>query len=78
MLLQHAWLASLSKPPTISEDDEEEAVADDLQPYTGTEDKEVGEWVVNALERKKNGLMGVSAVPALHKAPLVSPAASPG
>ncbi len=46
----------------------------------GTEDEEVGNWVKSAIERKKSGLMGTSAKPALHAAPLdsVSPAASPG
>ena len=45
----------------------------------GTEDEEVAEWVKNALERKKNGLMGESLKPALHTAPLdsISPAATP-
>jgi len=90
MLLQHGWLASLSKPATISEGDEEEednledgegaaGEMGDGKPYTGTEDKEVAEWVINAMDRKRKGLMGTSAVPALHKAPLdtISPAASP-
>jgi len=60
MLLSHGWLATLSKPATISEDDEEELERDmgglDLG-SSGTDDKEVAEWVVNALERKRNGTM---------------------
>jgi mitogen-activated protein kinase kinase len=72
MLLSHPWLASLSKPPTISEADEDEEAAEieETQPSTGTEDPEVATWVKNAMERKKNGLMGESQKPALHAAPL--------
>ena len=81
-LLQHNWLAPLSKPEIITEEDEDEEEAGDfhVESSTGTEDKEVAEWVKNAIERKKNGLMGESKKPALHAAPLdtVSPAASPG
>lgn len=42
-------------------------------------DKEVADWVQQALERKRSGKMGVAAKPALHAAPLdsISPAASP-
>ncbi|KAM0181349.1 hypothetical protein ACHAPC_007256 [Botrytis cinerea] len=94
-LLQHPWLAELSKPNTISEEDEEEeedqadvgglSLEDDVKQdtsngiLTGTEDSEVAEWVKNAIERKKLGLMGTHAQPALHKAPLdtVSPLPSP-
>ncbi|TAQ83167.1 hypothetical protein B7494_g8508 [Chlorociboria aeruginascens] len=81
MLLQHGWLSELSKPRTISEDDED--LADEMSELnvatSGTEDKEVADWVKQALERKKNGLMGESAKPALHTARLdqVSPVASP-
>ncbi|TGO10532.1 hypothetical protein BTUL_0132g00020 [Botrytis tulipae] len=94
-LLQHPWLAELSKPNTISEEDEEEeegqvdvgslSLEDGVKQdtsngiLTGTEDSEVAEWVKNAIERKKLGLMGTHAQPALHKAPLdtVSPLPSP-
>lgn len=88
MLLQHGWLAELSKPATITEADEEEAenggnaageLPSDLIGPSGTEDEEVATWVKNAIDRKKRGLMGNAAKPALHAAPLdtVSPAASP-
>ena len=85
MLLQHAWLAPLAKPETIIEEDEEAAeaaaAADEEIPTgsTGGEgdagdggfaDKEVGEWVIGALDRRKRGVMGKSAKPALHAAPL--------
>ena len=33
-------------------------------------DKEVGEWVIEALDRRKRGVMGAAAKPALHAAPL--------
>lgn len=87
MLLQHGWLAPLSKPSTITEADEE---ASDVEEAGGsvdggvaatnaTEDKEVAKWVQDAIQRKKEGTMGVKAKPALHAAPLdtVSPATSP-
>ncbi|KAJ5053939.1 uncharacterized protein L3040_000229 [Drepanopeziza brunnea f. sp. 'multigermtubi'] len=87
MLLAHPWLAGLSKPLTISEEDEDqepaspvsgsEAPKKEMGAGRGTEDEEVAEWVKNAMERKKNGLMGESAKPALHAAPLVGQAATP-
>lgn len=85
MLLQHQWLAPLLKPPTISEEAEEEAEAGgdvqaSLEPVDATTaDKEVGDWVRGALERRRNGTMGKSAKPALHAVPLdavASPAAA--
>jgi mitogen-activated protein kinase kinase len=82
MLLQHGWLAPLSKPSTITEEDEDDGEADG-DPHlgkSGTEDEEVAAWVKNALERRKSGLMGESKKPALHTVPLdtMSPVASPG
>ena len=80
MLLQHAWLAPLAKPETIQEEDEEaaEAAAErgEDQPEIKVDedgdffDREVGEWVIEALDRRKRGVMGKSAKPALHAAPL--------
>lgn len=83
MLLQHGWLAELSKPQTISEEDEDAEIEDTTGGHfgkSGTEDEEVANWVKNALERKKKGLTVEAKKPALHAAPLdtVSPAASPG
>lgn len=101
MLLQHPWLADLSKPDVISEEDddevaEEESAADSAADgvtdgttaasTNGTTttksssstsedpayDDEVAQWVKSALERKASGLMGSSAKPALHAAPLDS------
>ncbi|KAF2860239.1 kinase-like protein, partial [Piedraia hortae CBS 480.64] len=77
MLLQHAWLAPLNKPATISEEDEDGGD----QPITvtggprspgGFVDREVGEWVLQALEQRRAGRLGSSAKPALHAAPLVA------
>ena len=65
MLLQHAWLAPLSKPEAIMEEEEDESgeaapatVApkdpfDDPRLPPDVVDKEVGLWVVEALEAKK-------------------------
>ncbi len=81
MLLKHGWLASLSKPATINEDDED--LADDVAnlDITGENsyDAEVADWVKEAMEKKKSGKMGEAAKPALHAAPLdsLSPAVSP-
>lgn len=81
MLLQHGWLAELSKPATISEEDEDAETNGQGGDFgkSGTEDEEVAAWVKSALERKKSGLMGTAAKPALHAAPLdtVSPISSP-
>ena len=72
MLLRHAWLAPLLKPPTISEVDEEQASeAAEADPITlAVVDKEVSDWVIDAMERRRNGSMGKKAKPALHAAPL--------
>jgi mitogen-activated protein kinase kinase len=85
MLLGHGWLAPLSKPATISEEDElEEELEDlDLEDVHAGEpnsyDKEVAEWVKAAIEKKRSGKMGEAEKPALHAAPLdsISPVASP-
>jgi len=82
MLLQHAWLAPLALPDTISEEDEEEAERAELEPPKPAEetngdddgtqwiDKEVGLWVREQIRKKKAGLLGKSTKPALHAAPL--------
>ncbi|KAK4556807.1 MAP kinase kinase Wis1 [Recurvomyces mirabilis] len=89
-LLQHAWLAPLAKPETITEEDEdEEAIAEkmaatsiDPKELTAVKideaernldrifDKEVSEWVIQAIDKKKRGVLGQHAKPALHAAPL--------
>lgn len=84
MLLQHAWLAPLAKPETITEEDEEEAEATadvtggeaagdkgSPQPIEPVHDKEVADWVKDAIDKRKKGLLGKGAQkPALHAAPL--------
>lgn len=84
MLLRHAWLAPLMKPPTISEDEDAEQAAEagiesafSSDSVPDTADKEVAEWVKNALERKMAGKMAVSKKPALHEAPLDAVPGSP-
>lgn len=71
MLLRHAWLAPLLKPPTISEEDEETSNDPENEPTVpSTADKEVAKWVCNALDRKQNNKVGKKTKPALHAAPL--------
>lgn len=88
----------MTKPSPIQEVDEEAAeaaaaadsVTADLTNSAGSfdnggaiVDKEVADWVVEAIQKKKNGTMGKGRnveKPALHAAPLdavPSPAASP-
>ncbi|CAI6336475.1 unnamed protein product [Periconia digitata] len=85
MLLQHAWLAPLVKPETITEEDEDDVEAavaapsgsdaasprGSPQPVEAVVDEEVAEWVNSVLEKKRNGTLGKAAQkPALHAAPL--------
>jgi len=84
MLLRHAWLSPLMKPPTIQEDEEGESAAEtggdvnaDMEPLPLTADKEVANWVRDALERKRTGKMASAEKPALHAAPLDAVPASP-
>ena len=72
MLLRHPWLAPLVLPSTITEEDEErvEEASPDENTALDAVNKEVALWVLNAMERKRNGTMGKKAKPALHAAPL--------
>lgn len=72
MLLRHAWLAPLLKPPTISEEAEDaiEEGTDSESSDPPVIDKEVADWVIDAMERKRSGKMGSKAKPALHAARL--------
>jgi mitogen-activated protein kinase kinase len=86
MLLQHAWLAPLVKPTMIMEEDEESesSVAAGTSSNPSAEptpdsmidlpsdvvDREVAEWVIQAIERKRQGNLGAAPKPALHAAPL--------
>lgn len=63
-MLKHAWLASLSKPVTITEEAEEDegeeaervaARVGRMALHSGTEDEEVAEWVRGVLQRKADG-----------------------
>ncbi|EXJ68672.1 STE/STE7 protein kinase [Cladophialophora psammophila CBS 110553] len=84
MLLRHAWLAPLLKPPTISEDEEGEQAAEagiesafSSSAAPDTADREVAEWVKSALEKKKAGKLASHKKPALHEAPLDAVPGSP-
>jgi len=72
MLLRHAWLSPLMKPPSISEEDEDvtafSPTSDKEAPITA--DPEVSEWVIGAMERRRTGTAGNGQKPALHAAPL--------
>lgn len=87
MLLQHAWLAPFVKPATIVEEDEEAAEAEagnaeskltaladshsPVDPSGMVFDKEVADWVKDAIEKRRKGTLGKGVPkPALHAAPL--------
>ncbi|KAJ9612949.1 MAP kinase kinase Wis1 [Cladophialophora chaetospira] len=85
LLLRHAWLAPLLKPPTISEDDENEEAAAEAGISSAfingsapdTADREVANWVKGALEKKAAGKLASHKKPALHEAPLDAVPGSP-
>jgi mitogen-activated protein kinase kinase len=83
MLLQHAWLAPLVKQITLMEEDEDEKSVQASeqqvkpQPPTYVVDREVAEWVVQALEKRRQGKLCKSIKPTLHAAPLDA-AVTPG
>ena len=82
MLLRHAWLADVLKPPpgileSGAEGDKgaEQAPAPTSEGnYTGsspdTADDEVARWVRDAIDWRKKGIIGKKDKPALHAAPL--------
>jgi mitogen-activated protein kinase kinase len=83
MLLQHAWLAPLAKPETITEEDEDDVVAaveadggqaagdkGPAEPIEAVFDKEVADWVKDMIDLRKKGLLKGVPKPALHAAPL--------
>lgn len=83
MLLSHAWLAPLIKPETITEEDEDEVAAADAaeggvaagyhgpaEPSEDVVDKEVADWVKDAIDKRRRGVLGKAPKPALHAAPL--------
>ncbi|KAK9419384.1 putative Protein kinase domain-containing protein [Seiridium unicorne] len=87
-LLNSEWLQDLTKPETITEEDEEaeeneasaEAIANAANNMdvsnSGTEDPDVAAWVQSVMEKKANGQYNdQSQKPPLHAAPLD---ASPG
>ncbi|KAF1923224.1 polymyxin B resistance protein kinase [Didymella exigua CBS 183.55] len=83
MLLNHAWLAPMVKPETITEEDEDEVAAAEAaeigvaagdqgpaEPSNDVVDKEVADWVKDAIDKRKRGVLGKAPKPALHAAPL--------
>ena len=71
-LIRHPWLNPLLKPPTITEEDEDQEETDfgSTSATSLTADQEVAAWVVGAIERRKAGKMGKGVKPALHAAPM--------
>ncbi|KAL8741638.1 MAG: hypothetical protein Q9184_008361, partial [Pyrenodesmia sp. 2 TL-2023] len=62
-------------PPTITEEDEDAAAADDAPSDDSPSDpsvldQEIADWVKRAMERRRNGTLGKKSKPALHAAPL--------
>ncbi|PUU83667.1 kinase-like domain-containing protein [Tuber borchii] len=74
MLLRHPWLSGFTQPATISEEGDEEMQFSGTPP-TIKGDKEVAEWVMGAISKRKariesGGKGPESEKPALHAAPL--------
>ncbi|RPB23191.1 kinase-like protein [Terfezia boudieri ATCC MYA-4762] len=73
MLLSHAWISDLAKPSTITEVEDEDT-SDETPHMTGRYDKEVADWVAEALEKRntriREGGKADADKPALHAAPL--------
>lgn len=83
MLLSHAWLAPMIKPETITEEDEDEVAEAEAadggvaagdqgpaEPSDDVIDKEVADWVKDAIDKRRRGVLGKAPKPALHAAPL--------
>ncbi|KAJ5596838.1 MAP kinase kinase PBS2 [Penicillium hetheringtonii] len=78
MLLRHAWLVPLMRPPTEADATEAAAVEPgQAPPASMTEDKEVADWVHQQLQRRKDGLLKDVEKPALHAVALDKMANSP-
>jgi len=83
MLLKHPWLKPLVVAPSIiEEEEEEEEEKEDVAASSSPKetkasslpddvvDREVAEWVIQAVEKRRLGKLGKSEKPALHAAPL--------
>lgn len=78
-LLRHPWISELSRPASIPEGDEN-ATENPGVPGKKPDvyDEEVAQWVISALERRRNGDHIVEPPkPALHAAPLDAVSPSP-
>lgn len=73
MLLNHPWISGLAKPTTIAEVEDEDT-SDETPNIAGRYDKEVADWVTEALDNRhkriKEGGKADPDKPALHAAPL--------
>lgn len=73
MLLSHPWISDLAKPTTIAEVEDEDT-SDETPHMAGRYDKEVADWVIEALEKRnariREGGKADPDKPALHAAPL--------
>lgn len=80
MLLRHAWLVPLMRPPPEAEATTASAPSEPGQepPSSMTEDKEVADWVHRQLQRRKDGLLHDVEKPALHAVALDKVANNPG
>ena len=74
MLLSHSWISSLGMPTTIAEVDDEDTSNEESPCMITRYDKEVADWVIDALEKRivriRVGGRVDPARPALHAAPL--------
>jgi len=72
MLLSHAWISDLAKPTTITEVEDEDT--SDETPHMARYDKEVADWVIEALDKRntriREGGKADPDKPALHAARL--------
>lgn len=80
MLLRHAWLVPLMRPPPEAEAAAASESSEPGQdpPSSITEDKEVADWVHQQLQRRKDGLLHDVEKPALHAVALDKVANNPG
>ncbi|KAJ5089296.1 MAP kinase kinase PBS2 [Penicillium argentinense] len=82
MLLRHAWLVPLMRPPSEAVDEVAPKPSENPAPgehpsSSMTEDKEVADWVLKQLQRRKDGLLHDVEKPALHAVALDKVATSP-
>ncbi|KAF8473492.1 kinase-like domain-containing protein [Kalaharituber pfeilii] len=81
MLLNHPWISDLAKPTTITEVEDEDTTAEEGPTIGERYDKELADWVIEALEKRSKRISEGGKPdpdkPALHAAPLDA-VSSPG